>query len=135
MQIGHCVEGEVPFSVGRATDHFGVLEGLMVVEPVIDHVVFFFIELHVDGLKWFHFEYVVPIIQGSLFVVERRKPDSFEMPSISFLPSHHDPHCAPLSGIDRFNHSRNLIYETNCTGDVIEDLDVSDLLPGHGSVF
>lgn len=39
VQIGHGVEGKSPFAVGWAVDFFGVLECLVVVEPVVDCII------------------------------------------------------------------------------------------------
>ena len=57
------------------------------------------------------------------------------MSSVSFLPSHHDPHCSPLSCIDWFNDSRNFINKTHSSCYVIKHLNISDLLPRHWSIF
>jgi len=40
VQIGHRVEGKSPFAVGWAVDFSRVLECLVVVEPVVDCVIF-----------------------------------------------------------------------------------------------
>ena len=125
----------MPFSVRGSIDHLGVFERLMVVKPVIDYVIFLLIKFHIDRLKRLHFKDIISIIQRSFFIVERWEPDPFEMPSISFLSPHHDPHGSPLGSVDWFDDSRNLINKAYCSCDVIEYLYVSDLLPRHRCIF
>jgi len=107
----------------------------MIIEPVINSVVFLLIKLHIDGLKRFHLKDIVPIIQRSLLIVKGWKPYSFEMPPISFLSPHHDPHGSPLSSVDGLNHPWNLVNEADGSCDVVENFHVSDLFPWHRSVF
>lgn len=57
------------------------------------------------------------------------------MSSVSFLSSHHDPHCPPLGVVDGLDDSGDLIHECDCSCDVVEDLDVLYLLPWHGDVL
>ena len=52
MQICHNIEAKMPFTIGGTIDNGGVFEGLMIVEPIKDRVIFVFVELHLDGFEW-----------------------------------------------------------------------------------
>ena len=47
-------------------------------------------------------------------------PHSLEMSSVSFLPSHHDPHGSPLGQVHRLNHPGDLIHKGDGSGDMIQ---------------
>lgn len=107
----------------------------MVVKPVKNGIIFTLVQLHINWLKWLHLKDIVSIVKRCFFVVERWKAHSFEMATISFLSSHHDPHGTPLSSVDRFDDLGNLINEGDGSSDMIEDFDSSNLFPRHWYVF
>lgn len=125
----------MPFLVAGSVNYFSVLERLMVIEPIEYSIVLLLIEFHVDGLQRLYIEDIVPIIQRRLFIVKGWESHSLEMPSISLLPPHHDPHSSPLSGVDRFYDLWDLVNKSDCPCDMIENLDVSNLLPRHGYIL
>jgi hypothetical protein len=135
VKIGHHRQGKPPEAIGGAINQFCVLQWLVVIEPIKDWVIFLFIELHLNGLKGLNIEYVVAIVKGRLLIVKRRESHSLEMTAVALFSAHHDPHGAPLRGIDRFNDLWYLIDESNGTSYVIESLHISDLLPGHRHVL
>lgn len=51
------------------------------------------------------------------------------MPTISLLPSHSQPHAAPLCMIHGLDNAWYLVDERDGTRDVIEDGDLANLLP------
>lgn len=57
----------------------------------------------------------------------RTAPHSLEVSAISLFSSHHNPHGAPLSDVQRLHHPRNLIHKTDRTSYVVEHFHVSDL--------
>uniref|UniRef100_A0A914NFQ9 Uncharacterized protein n=1 Tax=Meloidogyne incognita TaxID=6306 RepID=A0A914NFQ9_MELIC len=57
------------------------------------------------------------------------------MSSITFFSSHHYPHSSPLRNKHRFNNTRNFIDKSYCTSNMIQNLDVTYLLPWHWHVF
>ena len=54
IEVGHDGKRQAPATIGRAIDHFGVLERLMVIEPVEHWVIFIFVEFKLDWLQWLH---------------------------------------------------------------------------------
>ena len=64
----------------------------MVIEPFIDMAVFFFVQLKLHSFQWFHIQNVVCIVQGRLFIIERRKSHPFEVTTVTLLSTHHNPH-------------------------------------------
>lgn len=135
VQVGHDVQWKVPLPVRRPADHLAVLEGLMVVKPVIHSVVLLKIQLHIDRLKGLHLEDIVSVVKRSLFIVEGREPHSLEMPSISLFSSHHNPHSAPLSSENRLDNLGDLVHKTDSSGNVVKHFHSPDLFPRHRRVF
>lgn len=58
-----------------------------------------------------------------------------EVTTVALLATHHDPHGAPLGDEHGFDHSRHFVDESDRPGDVVEDLHIADLLPGHWHVL
>lgn len=135
MQIGHHVQWQVPFSVWGTVDIFSMFERLMIIKPIIDSIILLWVEFHIDRLKRLHLKNVIAIVQRYLLIIKGRKSHSLEMPSISFLSSHHYPHSTPLCCIDWLDDFRNFVDEADCARDMIQYFDISDLLPRHGNVF
>lgn len=135
VQVCHNVQWKVPLFIGRTVHLFSILQGLVIIEPIINDVVFLSIQLHINWLQRLHLHYVVSIVQRRLLVIKRRESHSFKMSSISFLTSHHNPHRSPLGCVDGLNHSRNFIYKADSSSDMIENLHSSDLFPRHWCVF
>ena len=57
------------------------------------------------------------------------------MLTVSLFSPHHYPGCGPLSGINWFDDSRNLVDKRNSSSDMVENLYVFRLLPGLRHVF
>jgi hypothetical protein len=92
-----------------------------------------------------------PIIERRLFIIKRRKsksekhskPHSLEMSPISLFSPHLNPHSPSLRNVDGLNHSWNLVDKRDCSGNVVQHFDFTDLairlliylFPGHGHVF
>lgn len=57
------------------------------------------------------------------------------MATISLFAPHHDPHRSPLRNVDRLDDVRNLVTERDRACNVVDDVDVSDLLPRHRHVL
>ena len=91
----------------------------MVIEPIKDGVVFFFIEIDLNGFEWLHVKDVVTVIKRGLFIIEGWETHSFKMASVAFFSAHHDPHGTPLGCVDRLDNFGGLIDKGNCTGNVI----------------
>lgn len=98
-------------------------------------IVLTFVQLHLDGVKRLDVENIVSIVQWRLFIIERRKPHSLEVASISLLPPHHNPHGTPLSPVDWLDYFGGLVHEGNGTSYVIKCLNIAHLLPGHRHVL
>ena len=135
MEVRHDSERQLPEAVRRPIHHFGILEGHMVIEPVENMIVLTFVQLHLDRVKRLDVENIVSVVQRRLFIIERRKPHTLEVFSVSLLPPHHDPHSTPLSPVDRLDYFGRLVYEGNGTCNVIKRLNIAHLLPGHRHVL
>jgi hypothetical protein len=135
IKIGHSWQRKPPISVRRPFYHACVLEGLVIVKPVENGVVLFFVKLDLNGLERLHIQNVVAVVQGGFFVVEGRKAHALEMPAVTFLAAHHNPHGAPLRGVNWLNDLGGLIDKRNGASDVIKDFYGPHLLPGHRNVF
>ena len=107
----------------------------MVIKPIIDSIIFLRVQFHIDRLKRLHLKNVITIVQRYLLIIEGWKSHSFEMPSISFLSSHHYPHSTPLCCVYWLDNFGNFVDEADCARDVVQYFDISDLLPRHGNVF
>lgn len=62
-------------------------------------------------------------------------PHAFEMFTITFFTTLHNPHCWPLSNENGLNNSWNVIDKCNCRSDVIKNWNFSNLLPRHWHWF
>ena len=107
----------------------------MVVEPLAHIRVLLLVQIHADGFKRLHVEYIVTVVEGRLFVVERWKTHPLEVAAVTLLPTHQNPRCPPLRHKDRLYDHRNLVDKRNGAGNVIQNLDVANLLPRHRHVF
>ena len=107
----------------------------MIIKPIVHCIILFPVKLHINWLKGLHFQNVVSIIKGRLFIIKWWESHSLKVPSISFLPPHHDPHCTPLSNINWFDNLRNLVNKSDGSCDVIENLHISDLFPRHWDIL
>ena len=65
---------------------------------------------------------VVCIIQGGLLVIKGREAHALEMPPVTLLTAHHDPHGSPLCHVHRLDDPRDLVHKADGTGDVVEHL-------------
>jgi hypothetical protein len=135
VEIGHDRKSQPPEAVGGPIDHLGVLERLVIVEPIEDRIVFFLVEFDLDCFKRLDIKDIVSVVQRRFFVVKGRESHSFEMAAIAFLAPHHDPHRAPLCGVHRLDDLRDLVHKGNGACDVVKSFDVANLLPWHGHVF
>ena len=107
----------------------------MVIEPIKDGVVFFFVEIDLNGFERLHVKNVVTVIKRGLFVVEGWETHSFKMASVAFFSAHHDPHGAPLGCVDRLDNFGGLIDKGNRTRNVIQDFYSAFLFPRHRHVL
>lgn len=107
----------------------------MIIEPIVNNVIFNFIKFHLNRLQGFNIKYIIAIIKRRLFIIEWRESHSFEISAISFLSTHHDPHCTPLGGVNWLNNSWNFMHKSDCSCNMIESTNSSDLLPRHWHVF
>jgi len=74
----------------------------MVIKPLADRRIFIRIKFNLDSFQWFHIQHIISIIERRFFVIKWRKTHSFEVPTISFLPAHHNPHCAIIESTVHF---------------------------------
>ena len=107
----------------------------MFVEPLRDRSVFVVIQLQLNRFQRIHVQQVVRIIKWRLFIVERGETHALEVPPVPLLAPHHDPHRAPLRDVNGFHYLRCFVHESNRTGDVVNNLAVPRLFPGHGHVL
>lgn len=107
----------------------------MVIEPIKDRVVFFFIEINLNRFKRLHVKDVVAVIKRGFFVIKGWETHSFKMASVAFFSAHHDPHGTPLGCVDGLDDFWGLIDKGNRTGNVIQDFNGSLLLPRHRHVL
>jgi hypothetical protein len=80
-------------------------------------------------------ENIVAIVEWRFLVIERREPHSLEMSTVPLLSVHGKPHAAPRSMVYRFDDARNLVYEGDGSGNVIEHGNFADLLPREWDVL
>mmetsp|Transcript_20333 Transcript_20333/g.60756 ORF Transcript_20333/g.60756 Transcript_20333/m.60756 type:complete len:228 (-) Transcript_20333:172-855(-) len=135
MQRRHDWQREGPPLERRARHGRLVSQALVLVEPVIDRAVLNLVEVHANGLHRRDAEDVVGVVERRFFVVERRKPHPLEVHPVPLLPPHHDPHGAPLRGVDGLNHKRDFVHKGDGPSDVVQHFDVADLLPRHWHVL
>jgi len=114
----------------------GVLQRTMpVIQPLNDWRIFFIIKLHLNSLKWLHIEKIVAIVKRRLLIIKWRESHSTEMATITLFSTHHNPHSSPLRNENRLNHFGHLIYKGNSSSDVIQDVNISYLLPRHWHIL
>lgn len=70
---------------------------------------------------------VVSVVQRRLLIVKRWEAHAFEVPPVTLLTPHHDPHAAPLGHVHWLDDQRYLINKADGASDVIQDTDVLDL--------
>ena len=90
-------------------------ERFVFIEPLADRGVLLGIQFHLNSFQGFHVVYIVPVIQRRLFVVKWRKSHAFEVSSIPFLSSHHDPHGSGVVQVYISISIRNLSIQLNPT--------------------
>lgn len=66
--------------------------------------------------------FFLTVVEGRLFVVERRKPHALEVSTVSLLAPHHDPHRAPLSDVHWLDDARDLVNKCDGAGNVVQHL-------------
>jgi len=106
-----------------------------IVKPFDYGGVFGLIEIELNSFEGFDIKDVVPVVEWRLLVVEGGEPHSLEMPTVALLSTHSKPHAAPLSMVYRLNYMRNLIHESDGSGDVIKHWNLAYLLPWEGDVL
>ena len=109
--------------------YLSVDQWLVIVKPVVDGLVLLGVQLDLDGFQGLDVQDVVGVVQGRLLVVKRRETHPLKVVPVSLLPSHHDPHGAPLGQIHGLDDPRDLVDEADGSGDVIQHADVTNL---HG---
>mmetsp|Transcript_8730 Transcript_8730/g.18588 ORF Transcript_8730/g.18588 Transcript_8730/m.18588 type:complete len:335 (-) Transcript_8730:298-1302(-) len=135
VQGGHDGQRQLPLSVAGAIHELGVLQWLVVIEPLVDCCVLLLIQLQLNSLKRINVQDVVSIVQWGLLVIEGRKAHALEVATVALLAPHHNPHRTPLSCVHWLDHPRDLVHESDSTSDVVNHLDVADLLPWHRHVL
>lgn len=135
MQIRHNIQWQMPPPITRPFDHIRMLQWLIIIKPVKDRIILDLIQLHINRLQGLDLQNIIPIVNGRLLIIKRRELHPLKMPPIPLLLPHHNPHGSPLRNIHGLDHKGHLIDEGDGAGDVVEDLDVSDLLPGCGGVL
>ena len=131
----HDLGTQLPGLITRSINSLRILQRLVVIEPIENMIIFHLIKFHLYRLKGLDVKYVTAIIQRRFFVIKRWKTHSFEMPTISFFSSHHDPHGSPLGDVDGLDNEGSFVDEGNGSGLVVKDFDVTDLFPGHRGVL
>ena len=81
----HCNHMTIPFSLGPD-------QRLVVIEPFIHSTIFLLVQIHLDWFQRLHIQHVISIIERGLLIIKGWEPHPLEMPSVSLLSSHHDPH-------------------------------------------
>ena len=135
VQRRHHGQRELPLAVARAVDELGVLQRLVLVEPLRDRAVLLLVQLELDRLQRVDIEQVVRVVQRRLFIVKGREAHPLEVPPVALLAAHHDPHRAPLRHVHRLDHARCLVHKRDRAGDVVNHLAVPRLLPRHRHVL
>lgn len=127
----HLREFEVPELVRAAVDVGRVEEGFGVVEPLEDRRVLVLVELKLDRLEGLRVEDVVAVVERRLLVVEGREAHALEVAPIALLAPHREPHGRPLGVVNGRHDGRDLVDEGDGSRDVVDDRDLTDLLPRH----
>lgn len=135
VEIGHDGERQTPALVARPVDVLGVGERPVIVQPIFDGGVLDLLEFHLDRVERLDVHDVVAVVERRLLVVERRESHALEMPTISLLAPHHDPHRTPLRDVDGLDDQRDLVDERDGARDVVEHRHVAHLLPRHRHVL
>ena len=104
-------------------------EWLRIVEPVVNSGVFFLVKLKLDGFERLDIQDVVTIVERRLLIVEGRETHALEVPTVSLLSPHSEPHSTPLRMVYGLNDTGNLVDERDSTRDVVEHWHLADLLP------
>ncbi|RUP50905.1 hypothetical protein BC936DRAFT_137165 [Jimgerdemannia flammicorona] len=135
VERAHHRQRQTPLAVGRTVDELGVLQRLVIVEPLIYGCILLLIQLHLNRLQRLHIHNVVAVVERRLLIVERRESHTFEVPAVALLASHHDPHGAPLRDVDWLDHPRDFVHKGDGAGDMVQDGDLANLFPRHRHVL
>lgn len=73
------------------------------------------------------YQQVICVVKGRLLIIKRWEPHALEMPPVTFLPPHHDPHGSPLCYVHGLNDQRDLVNEADGSSNVIQDPNMFDL--------
>ena len=73
------------------------------------------------------YQQVVCVVKRGLLIIERGEPHALEMPPVTLLPPHHDPHGSPLCYVHRLNDQGDLVNETDGSSDMVQYPHVFDL--------
>lgn len=80
------------FSVCHIDSLGVVFEGLVLVEPLHTGAILLCVQLHLNGLQRLNIQDVVCVIQRRLLIIEGWEAHALEVPSVSLLTTHHNPH-------------------------------------------
>ena len=82
---------------------------------------------YLDSFQGFNIQNVVGVVQRGFLVVKWWKSHSFEVSTITFFTSHHDPHASPLCQVDGLDDPGDLVDKGNGAGDVVQHGHVANL--------
>lgn len=74
-----------------------------------------------------YYQDIVCIVQRRLLVIEWREAHALEMPAITFLAPHHDPHSPPLCSVHWLYHERDFIDKADGSRDMVKHINLLDL--------
>ena len=76
---------------------------------------------------------IVGIVKGGLLIVKGREAHALEVPPISLLAAHHDPHGAPLRHVHGLDDPWDLVHEADGSSDVVQHLHIGIQSYGRNS--
>jgi hypothetical protein len=106
-----------------------VNERASVIEPVQDRGILGLIEVELNSFKGIHIKNIVAIVEWGFLVIERWESHPLEVPAVPLLPTHSQPHAAPLRVIHRFDDTGKLAHESDSPVNVIKDWNLAYLFP------
>jgi len=78
---------------------------------------------------------IVCIVKWGFLIIKGREAHALEMPPVTLLPPHHDPHGAPLCYVHWLDDQWHLIHKADSSCDVVQDPNMLDLQEMHKYSF
>mmetsp|Transcript_67280 Transcript_67280/g.140138 ORF Transcript_67280/g.140138 Transcript_67280/m.140138 type:complete len:884 (+) Transcript_67280:4960-7611(+) len=136
VERAHDWHVETPACVRGAVDQLRPLQrSVPVIEPVQHRRVLVLVQLHLHGFQRLDIQQIIAIIERRLLIIEGRETHASEMATITLLPTHHNPHRAPLCNENGLDDFRDFVHKRDCSSQMVKNVDVSNLLPWHRHVL